>query len=597
VLSQYISPSSLNPNIGQNITLVGTVKNMGGQVTTPSVLRFLVDDIQLGADIPINGLLPGRDTTVAATANYSSIIPGVKVIKIAADPLNTMIEEREDNNLATRAIIVGNAPDMARSFAGAISFNPAGFVSGDSVTVNFSIKNQGPTDGTAWVRFFIKDTTYAITAVDSLFFSLAAGATTTVNRRMLFTIDEGYLVTEIYNSSPMEFDLLNNSDTLHFTTVAQMKQSITISGNLDMKGAAPAQLPEWIGGKIMLGNYDLTVNGIILNYDSAHFIISNGTGKLKLVNSNAENIYPVGPSINSMNFVRLNNSGTADNFSVRVTDYVLRNGTTGDTILVANVDRTWFIEESVPGGSNATAEFWWSTGSELPGFDRDMCHTGHFTTLWEYGTTGAALLAANGQYSRSQTGFTSFSPFTVLSGAIAVPVRLLSFAAQNKTNSVLLRWKTENEINAAGFDVERSADGILFTSIGNVAAYNTPARHEYSLEDLLPLSRISYYRLKQIDIDGRFAYSDIVIINRNSALNTMTVYPNPVADKLIAIFASSDKQRKLQIIDAKGAVIKTVMVQAGATNIITDMRAFASGIYLLVLDNNENAIVERIIKQ
>jgi subtilase family serine protease len=597
VLSQYISPSSLNPNIAQNITLVGTVKNMGGQVSAASVLRFLVDDIQLGADVPINALLPGRDTTVAATAGYSSIIPGVKVMQIVADPLNTMVEEREDNNLATRTMIVGNAPDMSRSFAGAISFNPAGFVSGDSVTVNFSIKNQGPTDGTAWVKFFIKDTTYATTAIDSVSFSLAAGATTIISRRMFFAIDEGFVITEISNCSPIEFDLLNNNDTLHFSTLAKMKQAITISGNLDMKGAAPAQLPEWIGGKIMLGDFDLTVNGIILNYDSAHFIISNGTGKLKLVNSHAENIYPVGPSINSMNFVRLNNTGTPDNFSVRVADYLLLNGSNGDTVLLANVDRTWFIEEGIPGGSNATAEFWWSTTSELPGFDRLQCRTAHYTSLWEYGTLGAGVLAANGQYSRTQTGFTGFSPFTVTSSLFAVPVRLISFTAQNKTNSVLLNWKTENELNMAGYEVERSDDGIHFNSIGSVPAFNTSGSHQYSLADLQPLKGISYYRLKQADLDRSIDYSNIIVINRNSSQNTMTVYPNPVKDRLTIVFASGNIQRKMRIVDAKGAVIKTFIVEAGATSIITDMSAFASGVYIIRFDNGKDEFTQKIIKQ
>ena len=597
VLSQYISPGSLNPNIGQTITLVGTVKNMGGNATTPSVLRFLVDDIQLGADVSINALLPGRDTTVAATASYSSIIPGVKIMKIVADPLNLIIEEREDNNEATRALIVGDAPDMARSFAGAISFNPSGFKSGDSVNVNFIIKNLGPTDGTAWVRFLIKDTSFSTTAIDSMPFSLASGATITVSKRMLFSISEGYVITGIYNSSPIEFDLLNNNDTLRFTTVAKMKQAITINGNLDMKQAAPAQLPEWIGGKILLGNYDLTVNGVILNYDSAHFIITNGTGKLKLINNNPENIYPIGSSDSSMNFMRLNNTGTPDNFSVRVADYVLLNGSTGDTLRLANVDRTWFIEENTPGGSNATAEFFWSTSSELPGFDRLICRTGHYTNLWEYGSFSAAVLAANGQYSKTQTGFTSFSPFTVTSGAGLVPVRLVSFAAHNKTNSVALNWKTENEINAASFNVERSKDGIYFSSLGTVAAYNTPGSHQYNLTDGQPVNGISYYRLKQVDVNGSFVYSNIIAINRNSQENSITVFPNPVKDVVTVVFAASDKQRKLLITDARGATVKTIFVPAGAVNIKTDMSLFAKGIYTISLDDGIKRLVRGVMKQ
>ncbi|MBC7937914.1 MAG: choice-of-anchor D domain-containing protein [Rhizobacter sp.] len=597
VLSQYISPSSLNPNVAQAITLVGTVKNRGGQSTTATVLRFLVDDIQLGADVPINALLPGRDTTVAATVTYSSIIPGVKIMKIITDPANTIIEEREDNNEATRTMIVGDAPDMARSFAGAISFNPSGFVEGDSVTVNFIIKNQGVQDGTAWVKFFIKDTTYATTALDSMSFSLAAGATATLSRRMLFSVDEGFVTTEIYNSSPMEFDLLNNNDTLHFSTIAKMKQSITINGNLDMKMAAPAQLPEWIGGKIMLGNYDLTVNGIILHYDSAHFIISNGTGKLKLVNSNPENIYPIGSSDTSMNFVRLNNSGTADNFSVRVGDYVLRNGASGDTVQISHVDRTWFIEEDVPGGSNAAAEFWWSTTHELPGFARQISRTAHYTSQWEYGIVGAAILNTNGQYSRTQAGFTSFSPFTITSSTGTVPLTLLSFDAVNKPANVLLNWKTTNEINTAFFLVERSADGIHFSSIGNVAANNTSGIHLYDLEDRQPLDGISYYRLKQTDIGGIFTYSDIVAINRNNAQISMTVFPNPVTDIVNVVFAPSEQPRKLLITDSKGAVVKMITVPARSTTIQTNMGAFAKGLYSISLTDGKNRLVQRVMKQ
>lgn len=597
VLSQYISPGSLNPNIGQAITLVGTVKNMGGNVTTPTVLRFLVDDIQLGADVPINALLPGRDTTVAATAGYASIIPGVKIMKIIADPANTMIEEREDNNEATRTMIVGDAPDMARNAAGAISFNPSGFVKGDSVTVNFTVKNQGVQDGVAWVRFFIKDTTFATTAIDSMPFSLAVGETKVLSRRMKFTLDEGYVTTEIYNSSPMESDLLNNNDTLRFTTVAKIKQHITINGNLDMKMAAPAQLPEWIGGKIMLGNYNLTVNGFILNYDSAHFIISNGSGKLRLVNASAENIYPVGTSDSSRNFVRINNTGTPDNFSVRVAEYVLQNGSTGDTVQISHVDRTWFIEEDVPGGSNATAEFWWNTSHELPGFERMLCRTAHYTSQWEYGSFGAALLNSNGQYCKTQSGFTSFSPFTITSGAGPVPLQLLSFAALNKTNSVLLQWKTENEINTASFAVERSENGIHFNSIGTKQSLNTPGVHTYQLEDMQPLPGISYYRLKQTDIGGAFVYSYIVAVNRTDTDKHFTIFPNPVKDVITMVFTASVHSRKLLITDAKGSVIKTISIPAGTTIIKTNMSSMAAGLYNLIIEDKTGGLVKRIIKQ
>jgi hypothetical protein len=104
-----------------------------------------------------------------------------------------------------------------------------------------------------------------------------------------------------------------------------------------MKAGAPQQLPGWIGGKIVLGDYDLTVNGNIVNFDTAHFVVTNGSGKLKIINGNAQNIFPVGATP-VPKFAKINNISTTDNFSVKVLPYVLRNGTSGDTIRTSNVN-------------------------------------------------------------------------------------------------------------------------------------------------------------------------------------------------------------------------------------------------------------------
>jgi hypothetical protein len=77
---------------------------------------------------------------------------------------------------------------------------------------------------------------------------------------MHFAIDSGFVVMEIVNCTPFESNLLNNTDTLYFSTVAKMKANLIVN-NLDMKAGAPQQLPGWIGGKIVLGDYDLIVNG------------------------------------------------------------------------------------------------------------------------------------------------------------------------------------------------------------------------------------------------------------------------------------------------------------------------------------------------
>ncbi len=588
VLSQYISPSSLNPNIAQNISIVGTVRNTGGKVSTPTVIRFLVDDIQLGADVPVNAILPGKDTTVAATASYASIISGVKVIKLVADPGNLIDEEREDNNLATRTIIVGDAPDMARSFAGAISFNPSGFVAGDSVNVSFTIKNNGTQDGTAWVRFYVKDTTFGTLQVDSTQFFLASGATTTITRKMFFALNHGYVVTEIDRTSPMEFDLLNNTDTLRFDNVAKMKASLTINSDLDMKQGAPSQLPGWIGGKIMLGDYDLTVNGTVINFDTAHFIITNGTGKLKLVNNNAQNIFPVGTGLYNSNFAKINNTGTQDNFSVRVVPYVLLSGTTGDTLLTGNVKRTWFIEEQTAGGSNASVELFWFVPDELPVFNRNTSRVSHYTTLWQLGDIAAAATdTLPGRYSRIQTGYTTFSPFSVTSGgtATALPLKFISFAAAPAGKDVQLAWVTDNESNVSHFEVEVSTNAVSFSKLGEVTATNSGNRQLYRYTHVSPSASLLYYRIRQVDTDGKYSFSSTAKVNF-AKLKEVKLYPNPAASYIQLSNINAAELKEIQVLGVDGKLLAQLPVNFQLQYNISYLKQGTYFIRLLKKDNS-----------
>ncbi len=576
VLSQYISPGSLNPAIDQNITLVGTVRNSGGKVSTPSRLRFLVDDQKIGADVAIDALQPGRDTTVAATVTYSSGLPGVKIIRLVADPDNTMAEEREDNNEATRAIIVGDAPDMARSHANAIRFDPGGFSAGDSVLISFSVTNNGTMAGTAWVKFIVLDHNNALRAIDSVQFTLAKGANAVISKKMLFAIEEGTVITQIVGSSPVEYDLQNNSDTLPFSKVAMVPRSLIINGDLDMMQGLPDELPGWIGGKLMLGDYDLTINGNILNADNEHFIVTNGIGKLTLVNNNAENIFPVGVDTSRGNFVKITNAGTPDNFSVRVASYVLRHGDSGDTVKTGNVNRTWFINEQTPGGSNATIQFLWDASHEQPSFDRQQSMAAHYTTAWQMGDPAAASVDTAGRFTKTQSGYTHFSPFTVTSINAALPLRLLSFSATEKDGNALLYWTTTDEVNTAHFIVEHSRDGRTFEAIGKVASQNSPGTHTYQHTHLQPGEGIHYYRLQMVDIDGTYTYAPVqkIVVAKSIHLN---VYPNPATRNVV--IAGVQAGGIVQLFTMHGKQVRHW--QATGNTLDADLGGLPSGVYIL----------------
>lgn len=592
VLSQYVSPSSLNPQPDQNITVVGTVRNSGGKVSTASVMRFYVDNVQLGNDVPFNAIQPGKDTTVQATLTYSSGIPGVKVMKIEVDPGDTVDEEIEWNNIATRTMIVGEAPDMARRLPNAIRFNPSGFSAGDSVVVSYSIINNGTIDGTAWIRFMILDEAGGLRAIDSARFMLAAGANTIIGKKMLFDIEKGSVVAEIVNCSPIEYDFYNNKDTLQFSTIAPLTRSLTVNANMDMTMGLPDDLPGWIGGKLLLGDYDLTINGSILNSDAEHFIVTNGTGKLKLVNNNTENIFPVAASESHGNFVKISNAGTPDNFSVRVVPWVLQGGETGDTVKTGNINRTWFIEEQTAGGSNATLQFLWNQADEQPAFDRLQSRTAHYTSSWQLGDLGAALQDSVGRYSKSQAGYTGFSPFTVTSINAALPLRLLEFKAVEHNGNAHLNWKTTDEVNTSHFIVEHSNNGRDFSSIGNVKAFNSNGVHEYQFRDAISGAGTHFYRLQMVDIDGTFTYSTVQKITVTKAIG-IGAYPNPAVQNLTV--TGVEAGGTLQMFTAEGKLVNQ-WIAAGNIHTIT-LGTVTKGLYIIRYQHKEQIQQLKFIKE
>lgn len=595
VLSQFISPSSLNPNAAQNITIVGTVKNIGNRIAPPSTMRFFVDNIQLGAPVPFNTLQIGQDTTVAATATYSSLIPGLKVVKIVVDQPNLVDEEDENNNEATRIIIVGDAPDMTRHVAQPISFNPNGFNAGDSVTVSYQVRNAGTNGGTAWARFKIFDMAGTLTAIDSAQFTLAPNANTTLSRKMFFAVDSGFVVMEIANCNPDESNLLNNNDTLFFNTVVRLKASLTVN-NLDMTAGLPQQLPGWIGGKILLGDFDLTVNGNILNYDTAHFIVTNGNGKLRIVNANAINVFPVGPSQFKSNFAKISNSGTQDNFSVRVVPFVWTNGSSGSFINTGYVNRTWFIEEDVAGGSNATIQLYWFTDDEQPAFGRLASRVAHYTSSWQLGAVAAALQDSIGRYSRFETGYTNFSPFSVTSNSSGLPLRFLSFTGTPVEDDVQLKWTTDNEVNTSHFEVEFSYNNSSFIKLGTVTAVNAAGTNNYSYKHLAPSGNVLYYRLKQVDLDGRFVYSSTIRVNRKS-VNAITLTPNPAAFVTTLLFSTPAERMTLRMFSSSGQLVLQQQVNEGARQHRIDVSKLTAGVYLIQLQTAEGIQTFRFMKQ
>ena len=195
-----------------------------------------------------------------------------------------------------------------------------------------------------------------------------------------------------------------------------------------------------------------------------------------------------------------------------------------------------------------------------------------------------------------QGDITSFSSFYFAAAnsftLFTLPIDLLSFTGHlQNNNSVLLNWKTENEINTSHFVVERSADGIRYSGIGNVTANgrnNTGGSFSYSLTDNDAINQSSqrlYYRLKMVDIDGRFEYSNVISVSFPLITGKLSIAPNPVLTEMkVTIVSEADGRVEWKLTDNVGRVIQkgSEFVRKGAGNNFTvNMNKLPAGTYNL----------------
>ncbi len=161
-----------------------------------------------------------------------------------------------------------------------------------------------------------------------------------------------------------------------------------------------------------------------------------------------------------------------------------------------------------------------------------------------------------------------------------LPVELIDFEVKNIDNDAILNWQTATEINNSHFDVKWSKDGISFEKIGEVAGAGTT--NEVQFYDFLhesPVNGENYYRLCQVDFDGKFERTDIIIVTITQSHNfTFDIFPNPAAHYLK--IESEDLIGELvQIFSVNGQLVKEFQHQSLITDLsINDL---SNGIYFV----------------
>jgi hypothetical protein len=163
----------------------------------------------------------------------------------------------------------------------------------------------------------------------------------------------------------------------------------------------------------------------------------------------------------------------------------------------------------------------------------------------------------------------------------SLPVDLERFGAALSNGSVNLNWQVGTENNVKGYEIERSATGTRFEKIGFVSATGS---RSYSFSDRLPLQGKSLYRLKTVDLDGTYSYSQIVGVNIDLA-SGIKLFPNPATDRIYVQHEAALNGAAMQVIGGSGQVLKSVRLARNQVQTNIDLSGLPMGLYMVVFDN------------
>jgi hypothetical protein len=211
------------------------------------------------------------------------------------------------------------------------------------------------------------------------------------------------------------------------------------------------------------------------------------------------------------------------------------------------------------------------------------------STLSNASLVGAAAITDIATIYFNNNGGSNYS-YTVL------PIELTSFEAEKADNGILLRWETASERNNERFDIQRSPNGAAWSLLSSLPSQSSDSNRplQYNFLDKNPLAGTNYYRLQQVDWDGKTALSKVVKIEADSKAQ-VSVYPNPVAsDALWIDFQALRAEALVQLFDAQGRLLRTWSFDPAQQRVVAlDLLGIAPGMLFLKVNEQESIKILR----
>ncbi len=177
-------------------------------------------------------------------------------------------------------------------------------------------------------------------------------------------------------------------------------------------------------------------------------------------------------------------------------------------------------------------------------------------------------------------------------GGITLPVRLLNFSGAFQNNATALNWQVDNQDKFSHYEIERSSNGSNYTNVASKSALPGSGKLTYQHSDDLSgadaTGNIFYYRLKMVDLDGRYSYSNVVLIRRDQkAVAGLLISPNPVVNAnmlTIRLSVSGNSAAQVKIFDLSGRIMhqQQNMLTEGTNSIsVNDLSRLQPGTYMV----------------
>lgn len=178
-----------------------------------------------------------------------------------------------------------------------------------------------------------------------------------------------------------------------------------------------------------------------------------------------------------------------------------------------------------------------------------------------------------------------------------LPVTWLSVNGQLQNGNAIIQWATASENNSSHFEIEHSTNGVNYTKAGTInAAGFSSNTSDYSYTHIQPVAGKNYYRIKQVDRDGKFSYSRIITLINKKEQNILVVTPNP-AQHIIQVNTNIGGPGTIRIYSIQGKLLQQQPVTPGNQQQHIDISKLPAGIYILQMQTSEFLKTKSFLKQ